>query len=215
MTATALPVMGREVENLSGVVSLVPAAYLVAATVAMVPAGRLAARVGFHFMLASALAVMAAGAWICWLAPSAEVLIAGRFVQGLGGGAMASAAYGMVAVCVPAEMRRGVLGWVSLSAGLGMVVGTPLGGAVAHFFSWRTLFALQIPLLGPIALLVLRMKFGRGNIGVVPLGLARSLILGLGAAGACAAGSLGRERGWLSPEILVCKSGRFWFLSFL
>ncbi len=59
--------MGREVANLSGVVSLVPAAYLVGATVAMVPAGRLAVRMGFHLMLASALVVMAAGALICWL----------------------------------------------------------------------------------------------------------------------------------------------------
>jgi len=207
LTATALPVMAREVENLSGVVSLVPAAYLVAATVAIVPAGRLAARVGFHIMLASALAAMAAGALICWLAPNTAILIAGRFVQGLGGGAMASAAYGLVAVCVPAEMRRGVLGWVSLGAGLGMVVGTPLGGAVAQLFSWRTLFALQIPLLVPVALLLLRMNFGKGNAGAVPLGTVRSFVLGLGAASACAAGSLGRERGWLSPEILGLQIG--------
>ena len=207
LTATALPVMCREVENLSGVVSLVPAAYLVAATVAMVPAGRLAARVGFHIMLASALAVMAAGALICWLAPGAEILIAGRCLQGLGGGALASAAYGLVAVCVPAEMRRGVLGWVSLGAGLGMVVGSPLGGVVAQLFSWRTLFLLQIPFLLPVALLILRMKFGNGNTGAVPLGAARSLVLGLGAACACVAGSLGRERGWLSPEILGLQIG--------
>lgn len=202
MTATALPVMSADVAGLAGVVSLVPAAYLVAATVAMVPAGRVAARMDFHRMLAAALLTMALGAWICWLAPHAMVLIAGRTIQGLGGGAMASTAYGLVAVCVPPDQRRGVLGWVSLGAGAGMVAGTPLGGFVAEWFGWRAMFGLQIPLLAACAALMLRRNFGNRADATVSPGLGRSLLLGFGAACASIAGSLGRERGWVSPEIL-------------
>lgn len=206
VTATALPVMCGEVKGLAGVVSLVPAAYLVGATVAMVPAGRWAMRVGFHRVLAAALGLMALGAAICSVAPNAPALIAGRLLEGLGGGALASAAYGLVAVGVAPERRRGVLGVVSGAAGLGMVLGTPLGGAVAEWYSWRVLFAGQIPLLVVAGLVMLVRKF-EGAAVRWPMGWGRSLLLGAGSLCACVAGSLGRERGWLSPEILGLQAG--------
>jgi len=201
LTTTALPVMVWDVANLAGVISLVPAAYLVAALTAMVPAGRLAARAGHRLVLAAAIGLMAAGSLICALAPSLLPLLAGRLLQGLGGGAMASAAYGLVAVAVPSAERQRVLGWISLGAGLGMVAGTPLGGLVAATISWRALFALQVPLLLAVALSLWRMDFGRPAPAQVSLGLARSLFLGTGAAFACLAGSLGRDWGWGSPAI--------------
>lgn len=206
MTSTALPAMSRELAGLAGVISLVPAAYLVGATTAMVPAGRMAARVGFHRMLAAALAVMALGTVICALAPGVEVLIVGRWIEGLGGGTMASSAYGMVAVCVPAAQRRGALGWVSMGAGAGMVAGTPLGGLIAEMLSWRAMFGLQAPLLAGVALFMLRLDFGARSTDAVVLGWGRSLVLGCGAACMSVAGSLGRERGWMSPEILALQA---------
>ncbi len=216
MTATALPVMFRDVAGLAGVVSLVPAAYLVGAMVAMVPAGRLAVRLGFPLMLAAALAVMVVGTLLCWSASGAMSLVAGRWITGFGGGALVSSAYGLVAVCAAPEARRGVLGWVSLGAGLGMVVGTPLGGYVADVFSWRTLFAVQVPVLAIAAGLMGRMSFGRGTESTTPLGWSRSLLFGLAATCACVAVALGREWGWLSGMILallIAAGGIFAFVA--
>lgn len=200
---TALPVMARDVPGLAGVISLVPAAYLVAALVAIVPAGRLAAQRGHHLVLASALGAMILGSVMCWFSFGVVSLLLGRLLQGLGGGALASAAYGLVAVCVPPDERRGVLGWISLGAGLGMMAGTPLGGLVAGTFSWRMLFALQVPLLFVVALVMLRKDFGQRGGSDIVLGLARSLLLGAGAGSASVATSLGRETGWFSPLILT------------
>lgn len=201
LTITALPIMVLDVPGLKRTVSLIPAAYQVAALVALVPAGRLAARVGHHKTLAGALTVLLVGSAICWLSIGNLTLLLGRLVQGFGGGAMASAAYGLVAVYVPPAERRGVLGWISLGAGLGMVVGTPLGGWVAATWSWRTLFALQIPLVAVVLLVMLQKNFGQRG-GPVALGFGRSFLLGLGAACGCAASTLGREMGWFSFPIL-------------
>jgi predicted MFS family arabinose efflux permease len=153
-------------------------------------------------MLAGALAILAVGTVVCWLATDATVLIIGRGIQGLGGGTMASVAYGMVAVGVPNDERRGALGWVSLGAGLGMVMGAPFGGLVAEWLSWRWVFALQIPLFVAAALVMLRAAFDGRATGGASAHWGRSAMLGLGIACLCVAGSLGRERGWLSPEIL-------------
>jgi len=202
MTATALPVMFRDVAGLAGIVSLVQAAYLVGAVASMVPAGRLAVRVGFPVMLAAALSAMVLGTLICWNASGAASLIAGRWITGFGGGALVSSAYGLVAVCAAPDSRRGVLGWVSMGAGLGMVVGTPLGGYVADIFSWRVLFLVQIPVLATTAVLMARMPIGRGEHSSATLGWSQSLLFALGATCASIAATLGRETGWLSALIL-------------
>ena len=195
--------MAGEVPGLAGVISLVPASYLVGALVAIVPAGRLAAQRGHHLILAAALAVMIFGSVVCWCSFDVVSLLLGRLLQGLGGGTMASAAYGLVAVCVPPDERRGVLGWISMGAGLGMMAGTPLGGLVASAISWRGLFALQVPLLFAVALVMLRGDFGHRTAAGLPLGLTRSIFLGVGAGCGCVAASLGRETGWFSPLILT------------
>src|SRR5688572_30911204 len=85
IVAPALPTMGRvlhDAENLSWVVT----AYLLAATAVTPLFGKLSDIHGRRIMMLIAIAIFIAGSVICALAPNMPVLIAGRALQGVGGG---------------------------------------------------------------------------------------------------------------------------------
>lgn len=208
LMTTALPVMAHQIPGLRAVVALVPAAYLVAATMAIVPAGRLAMRIGFNRVLAMALGLLAVGSIVCAVSQNVPLLCTGRVLQGLGGGSMASAGYGMISIFLSDAERRSALGWVSAGAGLGMIVGTPLGGLVAAVVSWRAIFAGLVPVFLIGAWAVYGRPLGECRTSERhPLAVGRSGLLALAAGGLAVAGALGNDLGWGNPGIVLALGG--------
>src|SRR5262249_616996 len=82
-------------------------------------------------------------------APSMGALIAGRAVQGLGGGGLSAVIYASVARCYPSESQPRMLALLSTAWVVPGLVGPGLGGFVADHASWRLVFAG----LAPVALL--------------------------------------------------------------
>jgi MFS family permease len=100
---------------------------------------------------AAGLAVFAAGSIVTALAPSLPWLVAGRVLQGLGGGALVPLSLALAADLYPAGSRGLAVGLVSAVQEGGSVVGPVYGAALAAGLGgWRPVFWLNLPLGGLI-----------------------------------------------------------------
>jgi MFS family permease len=161
-------------------------AYLLADVVGMVDAGRRCDRHGPRQSLLGGLTFFAAGLIVASVAPDMGVFLAGRVLQGLGGGAMIVAVYVVVARSLPDAMHPKVFGALSAAWVVPALVGPALAGLVASAFSWRWVFAGIAPMaVGGAALLIpvlRRIPSTKAVDATNPNGITRGLLLagGLG-----------------------------------
>lgn len=116
-------------------------------------------------------------------APDMPTLVGWRLVQGIGGGAVASQSYGLVAIAYPAHLRSRILGVVSTIWGTATIMGPGFGAAFAEPELWRWAFLSLLPLVCLFVLLVWRRvegDRGHGHLSAIPyrrLGLLTSAVL--------------------------------------
>jgi MFS family permease len=87
-----------------------------------------------------AVGLFVAGTLVCALAPNMPIVLAGRAVQGAGGGLLAGLGYALIRSALPSELWTRASALVSAMWGVGTFVGPALGGAFAQFGSWRAAF---------------------------------------------------------------------------
>ena len=113
--------------------------------VAMLPLiGRIADLHGRVPVLVMALVVFALGSMVTALAYDMNSMVAGRFLQGVGGGGLVPATLALVADLYPTERRGVPLGVVSAVQEIGSVLGPLLGAVVLAVADWRAIFALNL-----------------------------------------------------------------------
>lgn len=183
--ATVMPTVVRSLHGLR-FYSWGFTAYLLADVVGMVDAGRRCDRHGPTQSLLGGLGLFAAGLIVASAAPDIGVFLAGRVLQGLGGGAMIVAVYVVVARTFPDTMHPKVFGALSAAWVVPALVGPALAGVVASAFGWRWVFAGIAPMaVGGAALLVpvlRRIPPTPRIVSTAPNGITRGLMLagGLG-----------------------------------
>lgn len=94
------------------------------------------------------------GCLICALANSMELLIAGRFIAGIGGGGIQSTSYIICAEIVPIEQIPLSMSCIAMVYALSTIAGPLVGGAFTTHVTWRWSFYINLP-VGAIALLLL------------------------------------------------------------
>lgn len=146
-------------------------------------AGPMRQAVGDRSAFVGAAGVLGAGLVGAALANDMLGLVGWRLVQGIGGGALASQTYGLVAVTYPEHLRGRVLALVSTTWGVATLLGPGFGGVFAELGSWRGAFWGLVPLAVLAAVLAWRTVpafEGRGKVSSVPflrLGLLASSVL--------------------------------------
>ncbi|MCA0180228.1 MAG: MFS transporter [Actinobacteria bacterium] len=105
--------------------------------------GRLADLVDRQRVLLGCLAIFVVGSGVTALATDLPVLVAGRVVQGVGGGGLVPATLAIVAALWPPEARGMPLGIVGAVQEFGSVVGPVLGAAILAVADWRAIFWLN------------------------------------------------------------------------
>ena len=145
VTATALPTI---VGDLGGVEHMqwVETAYILASTIMMPIYGKLGDLFGRKYLFIIALSIFIVGSAVCGFAPSMEGLIAGRAVEGLGGGGLIILAQATIADVVPPRQRGKYMGVMGSVFAVSTVLGPLLGGWFVQVTGWRWLFAFNIPL---------------------------------------------------------------------
>jgi EmrB/QacA subfamily drug resistance transporter len=126
----------------------------------LVIAGRTADRVGARRVFFVGLIVFSIGSALCGIAPTLELLIAGRVVQGVGGAAMLPASLGLLLTAVPAQRRtQAVALWGGIGA-LAVATGPTVGALLVSSGGWRWVFFVNLP-IGVAALISGRMVLPR------------------------------------------------------
>jgi MFS family permease len=158
---TAMPTVVQALDGLS-LYALAFGGPLASAVVAMVVSGTWSDLKGPTRPLWHGTAWFLAGLIIAGLAPTMEVLVAGRIIQGFGSGLLTVALYVVVGQLYPARLRPRIFaafatGWVVPS-----LVGPAIAGLIVEHTSWRIVF-LAVPALAIPAALVMRPGLARGD----------------------------------------------------
>ena len=151
---TIMPLVSRELNGAS-LYALAFAGPLATGVIGMVGAGNWSDRRGPAMPLYTSVALFVAGLLIAGTSVSMPMLVAGRLVQGLGGGALTVALYVLVARFFPGPLHPTIFAAFSAAWVIPSLVGPFAAGVVAQVFSWHWVFlgvvGLVIPALAMIA----------------------------------------------------------------
>lgn len=144
--ATAMPIVARELggQELYG---LVFSAFLVGSLLGIVVSGLLIDRRGLVVPFVGGLTLFAVGLIVAGLAVSMPMLIAGRLIQGIGGGALPAVAYVAIGRSLPERLRPRMFATLSTAWVLPGILGPGIAGIVAELFDWRLIFLGLLPLI--------------------------------------------------------------------
>ncbi|MCM6762859.1 MFS transporter [Rathayibacter sp. ZW T2_19] len=143
------PVLAADWGLAGAELGLLNTATFTAVALGRVLAGVVMDRVGRRTLLGANLLVFAVGSLLCALAPSYEILVAARFLVGLGLGGEIATAVIMLAEFFSAKHRGTAVGLINVAAaGLGNMLAPLFGVIVFSVFTgddrWRWLFGLLV-----------------------------------------------------------------------
>jgi EmrB/QacA subfamily drug resistance transporter len=188
---------------LSGTIEWVIIGYLVVAAALLLSMGRLSDMVGRTPIWMTGLGLFTLASVLCGGAPSVELLIMARLLQGAGAALLLATGTAMLTDAVPPDQRGRALGLGVVAIALGTSVGPTVGGVITEHLSWRWIFYVNVP-VGLVALMAARRFLprlgGRKEGRFDPVG---GLLLGIGLAALTLGLSFGGEWGWTSARLLV------------
>lgn len=143
----ALPVIQKDLGFSQSSLTWIVNAYLISFGSFLLVAGRLGDMFGRKRMFLSGLIIFVTASVLCGVSSSQEILIAGRFIQGLGG-ALASAS---VLAIIVTEFPKGqaqakAMGVYTFVAVAGGSIGLLLGGILTQSLSWHWIFFINVPI---------------------------------------------------------------------
>jgi EmrB/QacA subfamily drug resistance transporter len=152
VVTTALPTLheefGADVASLSWTIN----AYALAFAASILTGSAVGDRFGKRRVFVIGLIIFtAASAW-CALSPTAEMLIAARAVQGIGGGIAVPLALALITEATPAHSRGKAFGIWGAITGIAVAAGPLVGGAIVEGIAWQWVFWLNVPVGIAVAL---------------------------------------------------------------
>ncbi|MDT5145423.1 MAG: hypothetical protein QOC58_68 [Mycobacterium sp.] len=163
LTSSLLPNTVAEIGG-SRLYAWVTTLYLVGSVVAATMVNPILLRVGARSSYLIGLALFALASLLCGAAPTMEILIAGRTLQGVAGGLLAGLGYAVINAALPRSLWTRGSALVSAMWGVATVVGPATGGLFAQFGLWRWAFVAMAVLAASMAILVpIALPAGRGS----------------------------------------------------
>jgi EmrB/QacA subfamily drug resistance transporter len=171
-----LPAIQSGLHTTQSTVTWVLTAYLLSASVATPVMGRLGDLWGKDRMLLAAVAALTAGSVLCGLADHVAPMLAGRALQGVGGGVL-PLAFGIVRDEFPKQRVASVVGAISGITAGGSGIGIVLGGPIVEALDFHWLFYVpaMVLALGAVATRVVVPRSSGGGGGRVSWGAAALL----------------------------------------
>jgi DHA2 family methylenomycin A resistance protein-like MFS transporter len=148
----AVAAMEREFGGVMAALQWVVNSYTLVFASLLLACGAVGDRFGPRRLYQAGLGLFTAMSLFCAMAPDVEILIALRSLQGLGAAMMLPASLSLLSHSFPhaAERGKAVAVWASIVS-LGFAAGPALGGILTHYFGWRSIFWLNVP-VGLLAL---------------------------------------------------------------
>ncbi|GGM21982.1 MFS transporter [Dactylosporangium sucinum] len=203
IVTVALPALAADLKATPQGLQWVLDGYALALAALVLGAGALADRHGRRRLYLAGTGLFAVASLLCALAPNAGLLVAARFVQGVGGAAMFATTVAILSVAYHGRDRGVAFGVWGAVNGAAAAAGPIAGGLLTEHLSWHWIFLVNLPVsLLAVWFTVRGVTESRGRAGArfdLPGTLAFTL-----AAGAVTFGLIrGGEAGWTAPLTLT------------
>jgi EmrB/QacA subfamily drug resistance transporter len=156
IVSLALPDIDRDLD--AGLVGLqwTVNGYMLSLAALILVAGSLGDRLGRRLVFNVGVVWFGAASLLCAVAPSIEVLVAARALQGIGGALLTPGSLAIISASIDKADRGRAIGiWAGL-AGVAAAVGPLLGGWLVDQAGWRSIFWINLPLV--IAIIVISLR---------------------------------------------------------
>jgi EmrB/QacA subfamily drug resistance transporter len=199
----ALPFIMRDLAETMGRIQWVVVIYLLTVSSLLLVFGRLSDIKGRPLVYKTGFTVFTLGSLCCALSPGAGWLILARAVQGTGAAMLMACSPALIVDVFEPEHRGRALGLVGACVASGLTTGPLVGGFLLEYFSWRSIFYLNLPVGAAALFYAGKVLQGRGQTAQEPLDAAGGLLMVVGIGGMILA--LARVPDWgLSLKFLLC-----------
>lgn len=144
VVTVALPAIGRDLDLELGGVQWVMNGYLLALSALMITGGSLGDLYGRRRVFNAGLLAFAVTSALCALAPTADVLLAARILQGASAALLVPTSLAIVEASFAEEDRGAAIGAWSGWSGISGLLGPFVGGWLVDQTSWRSVFAVVV-----------------------------------------------------------------------
>ena len=127
-------------------IAWVSTGYIVANVIVLPLTSWLSARFGRRNYYTGSIILFTTASFLCGNAASLQTLVAGRVIQGIGGGALISTAQAILFDVFPLEERATGQAIFGMSVMVGPTLGPTLGGWITDNYSWPWIFYINLPL---------------------------------------------------------------------
>ncbi|MCU0274104.1 MAG: MFS transporter [Acidimicrobiales bacterium] len=141
----ALPAIGADLGSV-GLLPWVITGFLVTSTIAVVVAGPIIDAFGVRATFRVTLVGFVASSALCAAAPTMPLLVAGRVVQGFGGGLVVAVCFAAVGVAYPGRLTAKAFAAESAVWGLAGFGGPAVASVLVSVWGWPSVFLLNVPL---------------------------------------------------------------------
>ncbi len=142
----AVPTIERSLKTNIDNVTWVLNAYNLVFAVLLIPAGRVADRVGRKKLFITGLVIFTVFSLACGFAHQIGLLIAARALQAVGGAIMVPVSLAILVVAVPPQQRGAAIGIWGAINGVASAVGPTLGGVLTQYVGWEWIFFINVPI---------------------------------------------------------------------
>lgn len=143
---TAVPVVSKALHVSPLSMKAVLASYTLSLAVFIPVSGWMADRYGTRRVFSSAIALFMFGSLLCGLSGNIRLLVLCRILQGAGGAMMVPVGrLTLVRTFAKSELVR-TMSFLSIPAMIAPMLGPVAGGLIVHYFHWRVIFFVNIPI---------------------------------------------------------------------
>lgn len=160
----ALPAIMKDLNASLSIVKWVMIVYLLTVSSLLLSFGRLSDIKGRRVVYAAGLLTFSTGSLLCAISKTVIFLIAARSFQGIGAAMIMACTPALIVDTFPGPERGKYLGMIGAVVASGLTLGPAIGGSILHYFSWRVIFYVNIPIGIPAAILIfLYLKGGKSD----------------------------------------------------
>ncbi|GHO70412.1 hypothetical protein KSC_093040 [Ktedonobacter sp. SOSP1-52] len=141
----ALPAMGQTFRQTDEAMSAVLLSYLIPSTLLLIPSGLVVTRWQPLPTFLGAIGGFAGASVLCALAPSFELLLIGRALQGTIGALLGTQGLPVVAAVIKPQERGRAMGILGAMGPLGAITGPGIGGLLLSTWGWPVIFLINVP----------------------------------------------------------------------
>ena len=142
----ALPAMAAYFSTDTGTIAWVIITYLLMMAGLLLVFGKLADRGRAKSLFLYGFAIFTIGSAACGVAPTLEILLAARLLQGAGAAMIAAVAPLLCLRYLPKDMLGTALGVIAATSSIGFAAGPAIGGILTQHLSWHWIFLVNIPI---------------------------------------------------------------------